>query len=143
MSVSANILIEVEQELSTGVGLPPRDVHVLVGRWSRITIRKALRELVRQGRVNSAVRTCAVIGLSLCLLACAQRKTIDGVTYDTYGLLSADEKRNPDIQYEIVWGNVFWSIVLFETAIAPIYFFGFSIFEPVAKKSAIKGQVAP
>lgn len=51
MNVSENVLIEVEQELSTGVGLPPRDVHVLVGRWSRITIRKALRELVRQGRV--------------------------------------------------------------------------------------------
>jgi len=75
------------------------------------------------------------------LMGCGSTKSINGVEYDTYGLLNADAKKNPDIEYEVIWGNVFWGIVLSETIIAPVYFFGFSIFEPVGKKPAIKGQV--
>lgn len=72
---------------------------------------------------------------------CGNVKKIKGVTYDTYGLLNKNEKENPEIQYEVIWGNVFWAIILSETIIAPIYFFGFSLFEPVGPKSNIKGQV--
>ena len=75
-------------------------------------------------------------------VGCGSQKTIDGVTYDTYGLLDSDDKKNPNIQYEIVWGNVIWGAILFETIVAPIYFFGFSCFEPVGKKSGVKGEVA-
>ncbi len=75
------------------------------------------------------------------LAGCASTKTIDGVEYDTYGLLNEDEKRNPDVQYEIVWGNVFWGFLLCETLIAPVYFFGYSIKEPVGPKVHVKGQV--
>ncbi len=82
-----------------------------------------------------------VLSASLLLTGCGKVKTIDGITYDTYGLLNEDGKKNPDIQYEAIWGNVFWGVVLFETIIAPIYFFGFSLFEPVGKKPVIKGQV--
>ncbi len=79
------------------------------------------------------------------LVGCADTKVIDGVEYDTYGFLSQDEKKNPDIRYEVVWGNVFWGVVLFETIVAPVYFFGFSIWEPKGRKSDIKvkGQVPP
>ncbi len=75
-------------------------------------------------------------------LGCADTKIIDGVEYDTYGLLNEDEKRNPDIQYEIVWGNIIWGVIFFETIVAPIYFFGFSMWEPVGKKTLIKGEIA-
>ncbi len=83
--------------------------------------------------------------LAICLIlpmsGCGDTKVIKGVGYDTYGLINEDEKKNPDIQYEPVWGNIIWGILLVETVVAPIYFFGFSMFEPVGEKPKIKGQV--
>lgn len=84
----------------------------------------------------------AIAALGLMLSACAREATICGVTYKPYGLLNQDDMKNPDIQYEVVWGNVVWGVILMETVIAPIYFAGFSLFEPVGKKPAIKGAVA-
>ncbi len=72
---------------------------------------------------------------------CGETKVINGVEYDTYGLLNADSKKNPDIAYEPIWGNVFWGIVFSETIIVPVYVFGFSLYEPVGKTPAIKGAV--
>lgn len=86
----------------------------------------------------------AVILLSVFLLflsGCGNTKVINGVEYDTYGLINADNKKNPNIEYEVIWGNMFWGAILAETIIAPVYFFGFSLFEPVGPKSPIKGQV--
>jgi hypothetical protein len=84
---------------------------------------------------------CVVFILSLSLYGCGNNKVINGVEYGTYGLLNSDDKKNPDIQYEVIWGNVFWGAFLAETIIAPIYFFGFSLWEPVGPRSPIKGQV--
>ena len=78
-----------------------------------------------------------IIGLCiLCMLccACSDNKVIDNVNYKTYGLLNQDKYKSPDIEYRIVWGNVVWGGFLCETIVAPIYFFGFDIFEPVKKK---------
>lgn len=72
---------------------------------------------------------------------CAQSKVIDGVEYDTHGLFNKDDKKNPNIQYELCWGNIIWGAVLCETIIAPIYFYGFSMWEPVGKKTEIVGHV--
>jgi len=78
------------------------------------------------------------LGLIFILLVsftgCADRKTINNVTYDTYGLFNANSKENPNIEYELSVGNVIWGVLLFETLIAPIYFFGFSLWEPVGPK---------
>lgn len=79
--------------------------------------------------------------LATFISSCASPKTIDNITYDTYGLLNADDKKNPDVRYEVCWGNVFWGVIFIETIIAPIYFFGFSLFEPAGKKTEVKGQV--
>jgi len=68
------------------------------------------------------------------LWGCADDFVVDGKKYETYGLFNKDEVCNPDVEYQVVWGNVIWGALLFETAIAPIYFFGFSIFEPVGFK---------
>ncbi len=73
-----------------------------------------------------AVALAAVISLS----GCARDFTKDGKTFSSYGLLNPDQ-RNPKLAYRTIWGNVFWGGVLVETVIVPIYFFGFSIFEPV------------
>ena len=75
---------------------------------------------------------------ALLFSACADPKVIDGVEYSTYGFLN-DEKRNPNIKYELSWGNVFWGLLFSETLIAPLYFFGFSIKEPVCRKQTVAG----
>ncbi len=70
---------------------------------------------------------------SILLLGCGSNKVIDGTDYGTVGLLTKD-KMADDIQYEIIIGNVVWACVLIETVFAPVYFVGFSIWEPVGKK---------
>lgn len=84
--------------------------------------------------------TMAVV-MAASLMGCAKPKIINGVKYGGYGLLNEEEMKNPGIKYEVVWGNVFWGVVLIETVIAPIYFFGFSLYEPVGPAPGIKGQV--
>ena len=39
-----------------------------------------------------------------------------------------------NIKYEVIWGNLVLGILLCETIVAPVYFFGFSLFEPVGEK---------
>ena len=77
------------------------------------------------------------------ILGCGNTKNINGVTYDTYGLFNQADKKNDAIQYRIIIGNIVWSCILVETIIAPIYFLGFSIYEPVGikNKNAPKGAV--
>jgi hypothetical protein len=65
------------------------------------------------------------------LVGCGDPKMIDGVTYDTYGMATQHSKKNENIEYRCIIGNVVWSVLLCETIIAPIYFIGFSLFEPV------------
>jgi len=83
-----------------------------------------------------------VVFLSLAA-GCGDTKTIKGVEYDTYGLFNKDDNRNPDVKYRLVIGNIIWSVILVETIIAPIYFLGFSLYEPVGVKdsSEPKGAV--
>ena len=54
-------------------------------------------------------------------------------------------KKNENVEYDVIWGNVILGAVFFETFVAPIYFFGFSMFKPVGPKDAseAKGQVRP
>lgn len=81
-----------------------------------------------------------LMAMVLFMTGCGDTKKINGVTYDTYGLLSP-EKHNPNIEYEVIWGNVFLGVLLVETIIAPVYFFGFSLFEPVQPVPAIPGSI--
>lgn len=73
------------------------------------------------------------------ITACGDSKVIDGKQYETYGIINRDEVRNPKIKYQLITGNVVWGIILFETVVAPIYFFGFSIYEPIEKIPPDKG----
>ncbi len=77
--------------------------------------------------------------LCVSLVGCGSTKVIGGIEYDTHGLLNK-EKENPNIQYKLVWGNIIWGAVLFETVVAPIYFYGFSIWEPIGPKTKIRDK---
>lgn len=75
-----------------------------------------------------------VIVMFFSLIGCGSDKVINGVEYETKGLFTLDEK-SPDIQYKVIVGNVIWGILLIETVIFPVYFFGFSMYEPVGLKN--------
>lgn len=78
----------------------------------------------------------------LVIIGCGETKKIDNITYDTYGILNIADKKNDNIEYNLIIGNVIWGIVLVETIIAPVYFFGFSLYEPVGVKGkVIKGKI--
>lgn len=85
----------------------------------------------------------ALVFFSFSFVGCGDQKTINGITYDTYGVFNKGEKMNPDIRYQIIVGNVIWSIILVETIVFPVYFIGFSLWEPVASKDEpnIPGKV--
>lgn len=68
------------------------------------------------------------------LSGCGDAKVINGKYYDTYGLLNKEENRDPDIKYRVIMGNVLWSCFLIETIVFPVYFIGFSLYEPVELK---------
>ena len=53
-----------------------------------------------------------------------------GQDIESVGLLTQDEKL-PNVKYKICVGNVIWGVILVETIFMPIYFWGFSCFEPV------------
>ena len=85
--------------------------------------------------MNKLAAICLVLICLITFTGCGQVKEIDGFTYDTYGWINEREKRNPDIEYQIIIGNVVWSCILVETIIAPVWFTGFSLYEPVGKKN--------
>jgi hypothetical protein len=80
------------------------------------------------------ITTAILFILLFSLSACANEKQIDGITYGTFGIFNLNEQ-NPKIRYKLVAGNCIWGALLSETIIAPIYFFGFSIYEPIGKIS--------
>ncbi len=76
------------------------------------------------------------IAVRLFLSSCADKKTINGVTYRPYGLLNEDACKNDSIEYtasgKAIFSGIFWS----ECCLIPtVYTFGFNLWEPVRKKS--------
>ncbi len=75
--------------------------------------------------------------LTLDLFAgCAKDLQACGQTFTTTGVLTIKEEV-PGVKMNLVAGNVIWGILLSETLIAPVYFFGFSIWEPVSADCSI------
>jgi len=74
-----------------------------------------------------------LVGFITGLAGCGQPKFIDGTTYPTYGFFNEKTKKDPKIVYEISIGNVIWSIILCETVVFPVYFVGFSLYNPICK----------
>jgi hypothetical protein len=76
-----------------------------------------------------------LIAASFALSGCSDSKRIDGKIYEPYGLFNKEEIRDPSIHYELVTGNLVWGVLLCSTIIAPVYFFGFDLYEPISKRS--------
>lgn len=79
------------------------------------------------------------VAASLLLSACGRPITHEGKEYPTYGLLSSDTEKSDKMCYKLSIGNLIWSIILVETIVAPIYFIGFSLFNPIGPKDPAKG----
>lgn len=71
---------------------------------------------------------------------CASEKTIDGVTYDTYGFFNEDDNKNPNIHYEASVGSVIVGILFVETIIIPVYIFGFDFMEPTMTEAEFNAK---
>lgn len=75
------------------------------------------------------VSLLACVAFALASLGCGTNLEQDGETYETWGLFDRKTERDPAMCYEIIVGNVVWSVLLVETLVAPAYFVGFSLFE--------------
>lgn len=67
----------------------------------------------------------------LMLSGCGRPIEHEGKEYPTYGLINESTSKSDKMCYETSIGNVVWGVILVETIIAPIYFFGFSLFNPI------------
>lgn len=75
-----------------------------------------------------------VICICFFMIGCGNARTFNGRYCDTYGLFNKEDKCE-NVRYKLIVGNLFWAIVFSEIIIVPIYFFGFSLFEPVEDMS--------
>ena len=78
----------------------------------------------------------------LLMASCADGKYFNDedcnlVYVDSYGLFSMDEKVD-GVHYEASTGSIIAGIVFAETIFAPIYAFGFDLYEPVCLESEVK-----
>lgn len=71
--------------------------------------------------------------MALALAGCSSSLTVDGNTYHPYGLLNS-EKKSDKVCYDTSVGDVILGVLFIETAIVPIYVFGFNVKEPVKMK---------
>lgn len=81
----------------------------------------------------------ALVAAVAMLSACGRPIDHNGKTYPTHGLFNEDTAKSKDMCYEVSVGNVVWSVILIETIIMPIYFIGWSLFNPVGPKNE-KGE---
>jgi hypothetical protein len=75
-----------------------------------------------------------ILAASLSLSACTEPMKTPEKTYPAYGLFNKDTNYSEKVCYEASVGNIFLGIVLFETVIAPVYFFGFDLYQPTRVK---------
>lgn len=74
--------------------------------------------------------------IAAALSACGTPMDYAGKHYPTYGLFNKDTTKSEKMCYDVSVGNVIWSIILIETVVMPVYFVGWSLWEPVGPKGA-------
>lgn len=84
------------------------------------------------------MKTLIAVLVAAMLTACAQPMTIDGVRHEPCGLINERECKDPNVVYDISMGNVFWSIALSETIVAPLLLCGWQLYEPIGPKHVSK-----
>lgn len=78
----------------------------------------------------------AVLLVSM-LTACGEPRVLGGKEYPTYGLFNQNSSKSEKVCYDLSVGNVVWSIIGIENIVMPVYFLGFSLFNPVSLKDAM------
>jgi hypothetical protein len=94
------------------------------------------RNLDRKEGIMKCLLAVVLIA-SILLIGCGQSKVINGVERKPVGIISMNTDMgtySKHVHYEPCWGNIIWGAILVETIIAPIYFYGFSMFNPVSVK---------
>jgi len=67
---------------------------------------------------------------------CADNKNLpvgtngSSVEVRSYGIIDKEDEKQECVNYSLAWGNIVWSSLLVYTVAAPIYFVGFSLYEP-------------
>lgn len=79
-------------------------------------------------------RLAAVTLLASTIVAtgCGNDLNACGQNFETYGLINANEVQQEGVKYRTIMGNVIFGALFFPGVIAPVYFFGFSMYEPVS-----------
>ena len=54
--------------------------------------------------------------------------------YEQIGIFELSEM-NSNIEYQVVWGNVVWSILLCQTIVVPVVLIGWYLYEPIGVKA--------
>lgn len=89
------------------------------------------------------VTLVVILIVCMSLVGCGKSMVIDGVERKTVGLIETSTRSgdySEDVRYEPCWGNIILGVVLIETVIAPIYFFGFSMLNPVSSVNSPAAQ---
>jgi len=78
--------------------------------------------------------------ITLLLSSCAKSKEFhisdtETIYAEPYGWGNYQTTQIDTVVYDVNVGNVIWSVILLETIIAPVYFTGWSIMEPVRLKT--------
>lgn len=85
-----------------------------------------------------------VVVSSLLLTGCGKPQYLGQATdqkyYPTYGLLNEGSSKSKNVCYDLSVGNIIWSIILIETVVVPIYFIGWSIYNPSRLKNGQEDQ---
>lgn len=87
--------------------------------------------------MKKVVAGVMLVMMSLMVSGCGKDYTDPktGKTYETRGFINGKE---PGVNYEVSTGNVIWSIILSESLAFPVYFIGFSIWNPVSVSQPVQ-----
>lgn len=91
------------------------------------------------------IKTISLLAaMSILIVGCGHPQYLgDGASkkyYPTYGLFNDGSNKSKNACYEISIGNVVWSVILIETIIGPLYFVGWSLYNPVRLKKGPDDQ---
>jgi len=82
-------------------------------------------------KMNKLVASLVAVSM---LAGCGAPLSTPKKEYPTYGLFNESTSKSKDVCYEVSFGNVFWGVFLIETIALPIYFLGYSLYNPVRLK---------
>jgi hypothetical protein len=96
-----------------------------------------VKSTIKEGKMIIK-KTLATLLILTMLAGCGHPLDLNGKTYPTYGFVNENTSKSVDMCYEVSFGNIVWSIIGVENVIMPVYFIGWSLFNPVGPK--INGQ---